>query len=100
MTLDHLFENIIDKYGLHDTQPFIWDRTRAIRKDLILQDCKDEYAIDLHERIARYHIMCTNVLCSEINVKMECDELRNSKLLIISSEKSSGILCFSAEKRT
>ena len=84
MTLDHLFSNVIDKYGLSETQPFIWDRTRAIRKDLILQDCKDQFAIDLHERIARYHIMCTNVLCSEINVKMECDELRNTlKSLVV-----------------
>ena len=73
--------NVIDKYGLSETQSFIWDRTRQLRKDLILQDCKDEFAIDLHERIARYHIMCTNVLSAEINVKMECDELRNSRFV-------------------
>ncbi|KAL7540885.1 hypothetical protein ACHAXR_010457, partial [Thalassiosira sp. AJA248-18] len=69
----------IDKRWAASTQPsdtpppldvyqFIWDRTRMIRKDFILQNyigtggnC-DARAVRIHERIARWHAMCEHQL--------------------------------------
>nr|CCA14720.1 conserved hypothetical protein [Albugo laibachii Nc14] len=48
---------------------FCWDRTRMIRKDFTLQNYRgaggrvNPIALDVHERIARYHIMCEHELC-------------------------------------
>lgn len=51
-----------------DVYQFIWDRTRMIRKDFILQNyvgtggkC-DARAVRCHERIARWHTMCEHQL--------------------------------------
>ena len=51
-----------------DVYQFIWDRTRMIRKDFILQNyvgsggmC-DARALRCHERIARWHAMCEHQL--------------------------------------
>ncbi|VEU41056.1 unnamed protein product [Pseudo-nitzschia multistriata] len=51
-----------------DVYQFIWDRTRMIRKDFILQNyvgtggrC-DAKAVRCHERIARWHAMCEHQL--------------------------------------
>jgi len=68
-----------DKRWIQSTQPsdippsldvyqFVWDRTRMIRKDFILQNyigtggnC-DARAVRCHERIARWHAMCEHQL--------------------------------------
>ncbi|KAE8270401.1 hypothetical protein A4X09_0g1932 [Tilletia walkeri] len=39
-------------------QPFLWNRTRAIRQDFIVQGETGALAIECHERIARLHILC------------------------------------------
>lgn len=51
-----------------DVYQFIWDRTRMVRKDFILQNyvgtggkC-DARAVRCHERIARWHTMCEHQL--------------------------------------
>jgi len=51
-----------------DVYQFIWDRTRMVRKDFILQNyvgtgghC-DARAVRCHERIARWHCMCEHQL--------------------------------------
>ncbi|KAG7361745.1 SAC3/GANP family protein [Nitzschia inconspicua] len=51
-----------------DVYQFVWDRTRMIRKDFILQNfvgtgglC-DARAVRCHERIARWHTMCEHQL--------------------------------------
>jgi hypothetical protein len=51
-----------------DVYQFIWDRTRMVRKDFILQNyvgtggkC-DAPAVRCHERIARWHTMCEHQL--------------------------------------
>jgi hypothetical protein len=51
-----------------DVYQFIWDRTRMVRKDFILQNyvgtggsC-DARAVRCHERIARWHAMCEHQL--------------------------------------
>jgi hypothetical protein len=48
---------------------FCWDRFRMIRKDFVLQNYRGAggrvhpIAIDVHERIARYHILSEHELC-------------------------------------
>ncbi|DAZ93548.1 TPA: hypothetical protein N0F65_006536 [Lagenidium giganteum] len=48
---------------------FCWDRTRMIRKDLVLQNYRGgggrvhPIVLDIHERIARYHILSEHELC-------------------------------------
>ena len=51
-----------------DVYQFVWDRTRMIRKDFILQnytgtggEC-NAIAVRCHERIARWHCMCEHQL--------------------------------------
>mmetsp|Transcript_1827 Transcript_1827/g.4769 ORF Transcript_1827/g.4769 Transcript_1827/m.4769 type:complete len:1347 (-) Transcript_1827:2062-6102(-) len=64
-----------------DVYQFIWDRTRMIRKDFILQNyvgtggrC-DAKAVRCHERIARWHAMCEHQLSHiEDFVKMQSQQ--------------------------
>ncbi|WFD41596.1 actin cytoskeleton and mitosis protein [Malassezia psittaci] len=61
-TLDYLFGTLLPQ-DPHDprfaaVQPFLWNRTRAVRQDFIVQSDTGRLAIECHERIARYHIFC------------------------------------------
>ena len=64
-----------------DVYQFIWDRTRMIRKDFILQNyvgdggrC-DAKAVRVHERIARWHALCEHQLSHiEDFVKMQSQQ--------------------------
>jgi SAC3/GANP family len=55
-----------------DVYQFVWDRTRMVRKDFILQNfvgtggLVDARAVRCHERIARWHCLCEHQL-SHIN---------------------------------
>ncbi|WFD19230.1 actin cytoskeleton and mitosis protein [Malassezia caprae] len=61
-TLDYLVHTLLpaDPRDQHFAvvQPFMWNRTRAIRQDFIVQSDRGAIAIACHERIARYHILC------------------------------------------
>ncbi|WFD08262.1 actin cytoskeleton and mitosis protein [Malassezia vespertilionis] len=61
-TLDYLFHVLLPAAPCDPTfanvQPFLWNRTRAIRQDFIVQNDTGRVAIACHERIARYHILC------------------------------------------
>ncbi|EFP86402.2 uncharacterized protein PGTG_12358 [Puccinia graminis f. sp. tritici CRL 75-36-700-3] len=61
-TLDYLFKTLLAKESLFDTHGFIRDRTRSIRQDFTLQNDRGPIAIECHERIARYHILCLHFL--------------------------------------
>ncbi|WAQ83094.1 hypothetical protein PtA15_3A461 [Puccinia triticina] len=61
-TLDYLFKILLAKESLFDTHGFIRDRTRSIRQDFTLQNDRGPIAIECHERIARYHILCLHFL--------------------------------------
>lgn len=61
-TLDYLFHELLpadpgDAQFAH-VQPFLWNRTRAVRQDFIVQSDTGRVSIECHERIARYHILC------------------------------------------
>jgi len=57
-----LFKILLAKESLFDTHGFIRDRTRSIRQDFTLQNDRGPIAIECHERIARYHILCLHFL--------------------------------------
>lgn len=61
-TLDYLFNELLPVAPLFETHGFIRDRTRAIRQDFTVQNERGLEAIECHERIARYHIMCLHDL--------------------------------------
>lgn len=69
---------IVHKYGLEKSHSFVRDRTRAIRKDLTLQNIGGSGAIGIYEIIARYHILCSHRLCEVIEVKQEYEQLEKS----------------------
>jgi len=61
-TLDYLFNVLlpptITSPNFALVQPFLWNRTRAVRQDFIVQGDTGALAIECHERIARLHILC------------------------------------------
>ncbi|ORX54691.1 hypothetical protein BCR36DRAFT_321909 [Piromyces finnis] len=76
-TLNYLIDEIIMKHGIEDTHGFVRDRTRSIRQDFSLQNIRDKSAVDAHERIARYHILCLHQLCEKegFSVQQEKEQL-------------------------
>lgn len=60
-TLDYLFHELLpaDPFDakFSEIQAFVWNRTRAVRQDFVVQNVHGTEAIDAHERIARYHIL-------------------------------------------
>ncbi|KAJ3319962.1 hypothetical protein HDV06_005780 [Boothiomyces sp. JEL0866] len=79
-TLDYLFNTIIQTHGIVESHGFVRDRCRSIRNDLTLQNYRGKEAILLHERIARYHILCSNVLCGSEGfvLQQEVEQLRKT----------------------
>lgn len=61
-TLDYLFHTLLPREPsdarFAAVQPFLWNRTRAVRQDFIVQSDTGLVSIACHERIARYHILC------------------------------------------
>jgi hypothetical protein len=52
-------------YPFAEIHKFVRDRTRAIRQDFTLQNIRDETCIEIHEWIARFHILSGHQLCEE-----------------------------------
>jgi len=78
-TLDYLIESIIGgKHSLEAVHSFVRDRTRSIRQDFTLQNNRGDEAINAHERIARFHILCLHQLClsKDFSVQQEMEQLR------------------------
>lgn len=72
-TMDYLLCNIIDLveddkisgFTIGEWYDFIWNRTRAIRKDITQQHLCSLKSVSLVEKCARFHIHCSAVLCEE-----------------------------------
>ena len=79
-TLEYLFEEIVSKNGLEASYSFVRDRARSIRNDLTLQNYRGKEAVELHERIARYHIVCAHALCEikSVSLQQEHEQLRKT----------------------
>lgn len=60
-TLDYLFHDLLPSDPYHPSfnqiQAFVWNRTRAVRQDFVVQNVHGAEAIEAHERISRYHIL-------------------------------------------
>lgn len=60
-TLDYLLHHLLPRDAKNPlfskVQPFLWNRTRAIRQDFIVQSQSEQITIECHERIARMHIL-------------------------------------------
>ncbi|KAF9397700.1 hypothetical protein BGX21_008597 [Mortierella sp. AD011] len=77
-TLDYLVTEIVDDNDLSDSHAFVRDRTRSIRQDFTLQNNRGIEAVQAHETIARYHILCSHQLCENENFseQQEMEQLR------------------------
>lgn len=78
-TLDYLFSTILEGgEDIYATHAFIRDRTRSVRQDFTVQNYRGKEAIECHERIARYHILCLHALCDNPNFseQQEMEQLR------------------------
>ncbi|KAL2312389.1 Nuclear mRNA export factor [Schizosaccharomyces pombe] len=78
-SLDYLVDKIVcGPDPLENTHFFVRDRTRSIRQDFTLQNCRDLDAVACHERIARYHILCIHQLCEkkQFSAQQEVEQLR------------------------
>lgn len=73
------------KGELSDSHGFVRDRTRSIRQDFTLQNSRGMEAIEAHEIIARYHILCIHQLCEVKNFsnQQEMEQLRKGSEAII-----------------
>ncbi|KAF9951101.1 hypothetical protein BGZ72_007308 [Mortierella alpina] len=97
-TLDYLITDIVAPGDLSDSHPFVRDRTRSIRQDFTLQNNRGIEAVQAHEIIARYHILCIHQLCENDNfsAQQEMEQLR--KVLTSLQEfyddlRSEGVRC-------
>eukprot|EP00742_Colponemidia_sp_Colp-10_P009562 GILJ01010439.1.p1 GENE.GILJ01010439.1~~GILJ01010439.1.p1 ORF type:complete len:1632 (+),score=336.06 GILJ01010439.1:52-4896(+) len=79
LTMDYLMNQIVDldsdpnnpyvgrPHTFANIHIFVRDRTRSIRQDFILQSGTrtNRHCIEIHERIARFHILSEHQLCEE-----------------------------------
>ncbi|ESO03260.1 hypothetical protein HELRODRAFT_80342 [Helobdella robusta] len=68
MTMDYLLSDVINKGGpgmWGEWYNFLWNRMRAIRKDIVQQRLCNERAVQLTEKSTRFHILCSAMLCEE-----------------------------------
>ncbi|KAF9346424.1 hypothetical protein BGX26_002077, partial [Mortierella sp. AD094] len=77
-TLDYLIMEIVNDDDLSDSHAFVRDRTRSIRQDFTLQNNRGIEAVQAHEIIARYHILCSHQLCEteHFSEQQEMEQLR------------------------
>ncbi|KAI9474205.1 MAG: SAC3/GANP/Nin1/mts3/eIF-3 p25 family-domain-containing protein [Benjaminiella poitrasii] len=83
-TLDYLLNDILSNHSLDSCHAFVRDRTRSIRQDFTLQNIRNVTAVEVHEKIARFHILCLHEMCeydeAKFSSQQETEQLR--KVLI------------------
>ncbi|CAF1234159.1 unnamed protein product, partial [Didymodactylos carnosus] len=83
-TMSYLITNIMDRFDVERDKSewynFLWDRTRAIRKELTQQRIRDEISIQILEQCSRFYIFCSAFL-SEYRREL-FDPNLNDKMLI------------------
>ena len=84
LTLDYLFHDLLPRHPLHVTHPFLRDRTRAVRQDLTMQNVRDGSAIELNERIARYHVLAVGTMREQpgFSESQELEQLRKGESVL------------------
>jgi hypothetical protein len=78
--MEYLFTKLLPLHGLEKSYYFIRSRTRAVRNDFTLQNYRGREAIECHEKIARYHILCCHELCQVLgeDIQQEHEQLRKT----------------------
>ncbi|XP_071448238.1 germinal-center associated nuclear protein [Hetaerina americana] len=84
MTMNYMVCNIMDmserkEDSLRDWYFYVWDRTRAIRKDITQQQLCDQDSVHLVEQCARFHIHCSERLVSE-DITVFDEKINNENL--------------------
>ncbi|RCH83600.1 hypothetical protein CU098_004615, partial [Rhizopus stolonifer] len=86
-TLNYLIDEVLAQQPLEKCHAFIRDRTRSIRQDFTLQNIRDVTAVQVHERIARFHILCLHEMCeldeSKFSEQQETEQLRKVLLSLM-----------------
>lgn len=84
-TLTYLFNDVItrsDHLGKH--HKFVWDRTRGIRNDFIIQSVSKpedvRYEVDCYERIIRFHVLCLHQLLNPKQLRKDEEYSRQQEL--------------------
>ncbi|KAJ1969304.1 actin cytoskeleton and mitosis protein [Dispira parvispora] len=81
-TLDYLMnEIVVSDEALQESHGFVRDRTRAIRTDFTLQNSRGLEAVEAHEQIARYHILCCHHMCGVPSFSMQQEKEQLGKVL-------------------
>ncbi|KAI8850849.1 SAC3/GANP/Nin1/mts3/eIF-3 p25 family-domain-containing protein [Chytridium lagenaria] len=80
-TLDYLFHNVLREHGLEGSYAFVRDRARSIRTDFTLQNYRKMEAVECHERIARYHIICAFKFCNHATISLQQEQEQMRKTL-------------------
>ncbi|XP_031730842.1 germinal-center associated nuclear protein isoform X2 [Anarrhichthys ocellatus] len=67
MTMDYLVTQIMDQGhdNYRDWYDLVWNRTRAIRKDITQQHLCCPHTVSLIEKCTRFHVHCGHHLCEE-----------------------------------
>ncbi|XP_034417060.1 germinal-center associated nuclear protein [Cyclopterus lumpus] len=67
MTMDYLVTQIMDQghFNYRDWYDLVWNRTRAIRKDITQQHLCCPHTVSLIEKCTRFHVHCAHHLCEE-----------------------------------
>jgi len=106
-TLDYLLENVLgyEEGHLPKVHGFLWDRTRAIRRDFVFQSSMNssELADQVYclERITRFHVIALHQMSKEVDVEdfseqQEVEQLGKALLSLIHAYedcKAHGITC-------
>ncbi|KAE9374765.1 hypothetical protein N431DRAFT_543996 [Stipitochalara longipes BDJ] len=92
-TVDHLFHEILDNRALPDVHGFLWDRTRAIRRDFVFHSSMTptELVDQVYclEHITRFHVTALhqmskeNLSADKFSEQQELEQLGKSILSLI-----------------
>lgn len=104
MTMNYLLTEIADRGEdgkWAEWYDFLWNRTRGIRKDITQQQLCSREVVELLERCARFHIYCSERLCTEdmmvfdakINNENLTKCLQTLKEMYVDLENKHGVLC-------
>jgi hypothetical protein len=92
-TVDHLFRNVLDHRALPDVHGFLWDRTRAIRRDFVFHSSMTptELVDQVYclEHITRFHVTALhqmskeNLSADKFSEQQELEQLGKTLLSLI-----------------
>ncbi|CAD5118677.1 DgyrCDS7362 [Dimorphilus gyrociliatus] len=102
-TMNYLLQTVLkmpDEAHWDEWYDFLWNRTRAIRKDITQQQLCDTSTVSLVEKCARFHIYCSHRLC-ELHMAVFDKKINDENLTkclqtlkeLYKDLESKGILC-------